>query len=278
MTAAARELDLAPATISAAVRKLETALGADLFERQGRDLAVTAVGERVRTRAREIFAAGRELVEEVHSEIGRASRLTVGVSDALPKLVAREFLRSSIVGEGVGPLRVREGSADVLIAELLAHRLDLVLTDEPVRLFPGLKLPIVSLGSSAVDFLAHPSLAAKLRPGFPASLDGAPVLLPSPRSALRRSLDRWFVTRGLYPRVIGEFDDPALLKVFAREGHGFLALPRVVSEEAIEENGFSVIGGAEGCEESFYAVTSRRGSRRETVEGVLAAARDLLSS
>ena len=278
VSAAARELGVAPATVSASVRGLERALGSELLERQGRDLVLTDLGDRVRVRARDIFSAGRDLLEDVRSESGRPARVTVGVSEALPKLVAREFLRATLQSPTTGTLRVRETNADVLIGELAAHRLDLVITDEPVRIPPGSQLTIVPLGVSPVGFFASPTLAKSLREEFPRSIAGAPALLPGPFTALRRSLDRWFATHNLHPEIVAEFDDPALSKVFAREGSGFVALPQVVSEEVIEENGFELCGVPEGCVETFYAVTSPRRSRRPEVDAVIEEAKEILAA
>ena len=204
--------------------------------------------------------------------------MTVGVSEALPKLVAREFLRSTLVSPTTGTLRVREANADTLIGELAAHRLDLVITDEPVRLPAGSRLTIHVLGKSAVSFFATPALAKELRAEFPRSLASAPALLPGPWTALRRSLDRWFATHDIHPRIVAEFDDPALSKVFAREGAGFVALPQVVSAEVIEENGFELCGEPEGCVETFYAVTSPRRSRRPEVDLVIEEAKEILAT
>jgi LysR family transcriptional activator of nhaA len=103
-----------------------------------------------------------------------------------------------------------------------------------------------------------PVLARRLKGRFPGNLDGAPALLPTQNCSLRRSLERWFQDRGVQPRVLGEFEDAALTKIVATEGHGFIAVPTIMASEAVERYGFTTIGKTPEVETQFFAITAER--------------------
>jgi LysR family transcriptional activator of nhaA len=188
--------------------------------------------------ADEIFGLGRELIEVVQGRApGRLWRLAVGIVDAVPKLVAHRLLEPAFArAEG---LRIvcHEDHAEPLLARLALHELDLVISDAPIG--PQVKVRGFShlLGECGVTAFAAPALAAAHRRGFPRSLDGAPALLPTENTALRRALDAWFEARGLRPRVVGEFEDSALLKVFGQPAERRLSHPAVqtITETARSE-------------------------------------------
>jgi LysR family transcriptional activator of nhaA len=222
---------------------------------------LTDAGHLVYGYAEEIFALGRELGESVRQRPGgRVRRLSIGVADSFPKIVTSEFLAP--VFEMADPVHVvcREGKLEDLLGQMAAHRLELVLADEPapsgaragVRTFQHL------LGASDTTFCAAAPLARRLRRGFPRSLHGAPVLMPAEGTSLRRALDSWFRDRQIEPRIVAECDDLALAKVFAAAGRGFLGLPTVAAAEAARYHGFEPIGRAPTCRTDFHAITAER--------------------
>ncbi|MBM4361899.1 MAG: LysR family transcriptional regulator, partial [Deltaproteobacteria bacterium] len=218
---AGRVLRLSHPTLSAQMHSLEDRLGEKLFVKQGRRLILTEMGRVVYRYAEEIFTLGRGLVDTVHGRAtGKPLRLTVGVVDALPKLVVAHLLEPALRLEQPVRLVCREASFDRLLAALAEHALDLVLSDAPVP--PGYPVRAFHylLGECGVTFFGTSALAAAYASDFPASLEGAPVLLPLPDLSLRRSLDEWFSRVGVRPRVVAEFEDSALLKVFGSEGRG----------------------------------------------------------
>jgi LysR family transcriptional regulator, transcriptional activator of nhaA len=152
----------------------------------------------------------------------------------------------------------REGKMEDLLAQLAAHRLDIVLTDEPASSSLKFKAFTHLLGESSVCFCAAPQLAARLRKGFPASLHDAPALLPTENTALRRCLEQWFQRQQIRPRVVAEFDDAALMKVLAVDGRGFAPIPEVVADEAIGRYKLQKVGATQECKEQFYAITAER--------------------
>lgn len=279
VTRAARKLSLAQPTISAQLRTLEASLGTKLLVKRGRGLALTENGRLVLGYADEIFALGRELQNAIRREsVDRALRLDVGVTDAVPKLVARELLRPTMQGEAAAHVVVREGKLDALVAELAMHRLDVVISDHRYTAPSSIRIHHHRLGECGVTFFAAPELAARLVDGFPNSLDGAPALLPAETTALRGAMESWFAARKIRPVVHGEFEDTALLKVFGSEGDGFLALPSVAVDEIVRSHGVEVIGHAPDCRESFFALTAQRKLEHPSVAALTRAAREELFS
>lgn len=274
---ASEKLMLAQPTISTQIKALETALGEKLFERRGRRLAMTQTGEMVYGYADEIFSLGRELLSALRQEDhARPLRLHVGVTDSLPKMVAYELLRPAFQIERPVQLICREGKIATLLSDLATHQLDVVLADTPGSPAASVKSFNHLLGQSQLVFLAAESLAEELRDGFPASLHGAPGLLPTSNVAMRLALDRWFAQQGVEPQIVAEVEDSALAKVFASEGLGFIAAPEVIAETVGRRYGLAQIGAAEGCAERYYAITVERRLKHPAVIAVSDSAREQL--
>ena len=256
---AAERLQVSAASISTQVRALESALGEPLFRRRGRTKVLTEAGRTALRYAEDIFSLGEELTSALRRPASPAiTRLHVGVTDTLPKLVTLRFLRPLLApGSGIR-LVCREGKVGDLLALLIAGRVDVVLTDEAAA--PDLRRRVCShtLGRSEISFCAAPPLAARMRRGFPGSLALAPALLPAAGTGLRAELDRWLSVRGLNVSSRAEFDDAALAKVAAAEGHGFIAVPAVVAADACARYGLEEVGRAKGSRVRFFALTIDR--------------------
>ena len=271
---ASAELRLAPPTLSAQIRRLEESLGAALFSREGRRLVLTDVGRVVQGYADEIFARGREMMDVVRERGGPASlTLAVGVSDALPKLVAWRLLQPALSAGREVRVICRDGRHERLLADLALHELDVVLSDAPasgarqVRAFNHL------LGECGVSFFAARPLAGRLKGRFPQSLDGAPFVAPTEGSALRHSLDAWFERRGVRPRIVGEIEDSALLKTFGEAGAGVFAVPSVVEREVVRQHQVRVVGRTGEIRERYYAISAERRLKHPAVVAMTDAAR-----
>ena len=279
LSVASKELMLSASTVSAQIHALEASLGARLFQRKGRRLVLTEVGQLAYGYADTIFSLGREFVNVVRERPSdRPLRLVVGVDEAVPKLVAREVLRPAFELAQPVHLICREGPMDQLLAELVNYRMDVILADEPARSTSKPRVFSHLLGDCGLSFFAARELAAKLRPDFPQSLHRAPALLSSDQSAMRRTLDRWFRTRGIEPIVRGEFDDSALTKVFGSDGLGFFVVPSVIAAEIGPRYSVEEIGAISECREQFYAISVERKLKHPAVVAITDAARTALSS
>ncbi|MFO0891155.1 MAG: transcriptional activator NhaR [Isosphaeraceae bacterium] len=274
IAAASKRLDVAPPTISAQLRDLERSLGERLFERVGRGLVLTDVGRVAFRHAEEMFLSGQALLDAVRGRsAGRPIQLVIGVADQLPKLVAYRLIKPALELPDPVQFRCRDGRTDLLIAELAIRSLDVVLSDTPIG--TGLRVRAFDhlLGECGVAVVGTESLAARHRPGFPGSLDGAPCLLPPRTTALRRELDRWFDDRGLRPEVRGEVDDSALLKVFGSAGEGLCFVPSVIEAEVCRQYSVKAIGRLDEVRERFYAISVERRLQHPAVLAITEAAR-----
>ena len=274
VASAAAKLRLAQPTISGQIHALEGSLGEKLFERAGRGLRPTEMGRVVFRYADEIFALGRELTESVKGHpTGRPLRLTVGVSDALPKLVAYRLIEPALALTQPVRLVVHEQSTERLLAALALHELDVVLTDRVAP--PGVSVRAYNhlLGDCEATLFAAPKLAAKYRRRFPLSLNGAPFLLPGETSTLRRALAQWFERHRIRPHIVGEFDDSTLIKVFGQAGKGIFAAPSIIESSVRNQYGVAVVGTLDRVRERFYAVSAERRLKHPAVIAITESAR-----
>lgn len=252
-------LHVTPSSVSIQIRQLERAFNAKLFKKQGRGLALTEMGHQVSGYAGEIFAKGRELMELVKGRpVGRPLELRVGVRDVMPKLVAYQLLKPALELDQPVRLVCQEGEMSQLISDLAIHKLDVVLSD--IALDPLYKVQAYShrLGESEVVIVGIGVLAKRYRRGFPSSLDGAPFLLPTESSVVRRQMERWFSDLNLAPRVCGEFADSAMMKIAGFSGLGLLAVPGIIEDDVRKIYGLRRVGIAVGVQEQFYAVSVER--------------------
>lgn len=271
---AADKLRLSQPTISTQVKMLEEALGERLFQRRGRSLVLTDVGRIVDRYADEIFTAGQELQETLKGRPSRGGpQLTVGVADVVPKLVVYRLLRP--VTEGGVPTQIacREGQPEELIAELAIHKLDVVISDATAPAHLRVKAFSHLLGESAMTFFAGPRLAGRLRRRFPQSLDGAPMLLPTSNTVLRRALEQWFRAEGVHPRVVGEFQDSALLTAFGQAGLAVFPSVTAIERDVCRHYGVGVVGRTPAVRERYYAISVERRITHPGVAAITSAAR-----
>lgn len=277
ITAASRKLSLSQSTVSAQLSKFEDNLGVQLFRRVGRNLEPTEMGNLVFRYADEIFSLGREMMDSLRGRpvLGPLS-LKVGIVDVIPKLVAQKLLQPT----GKLPEQVRlichEGKDDALLAELALHKLDVVLTDAPLRSGLSIKAYNHLLGECGVSFFGVEKLAKSLQGEFPKSLDEAPMLLPASMSTLRGMLDQWFDRLAIQPIMIGEFEDSALMKVFGQAGDGIFAAPTVIEKEVKQQYQVQVVGRTRDIREKFYAISVERIIRHPAVAAISEAAHQKL--
>ncbi len=256
---AAEKLHVSRPTISAQIAALESVLEQKLFQRGGRALTLTKAGQQVLSYAEEIFSLGQDLMSSVkHRPTARSLRVHLGIADALPKLATYRLIEPIFHLSQPVQVSCWETKLSDMLVELAAYRLDLVLADEPAS--SGVTANVFNhfLGECGVTFCAEPRLAARLRNGFPRSLNGAPALLPMANSGLRRSLEKWFHAKGVRPQLVGEIEDPAFVNILALHGLGFMSVPTIVAEENVTRFGFRTIGSTDECQQQFFAITSER--------------------
>jgi LysR family transcriptional activator of nhaA len=272
-TRAAERLGMAVQTVSAQVRELEQSLGHQLLKPAGRGVALTEAGEAAFQQAEQMFRIASQLPDAVHeAATAPRLRLAVGLSDGLSKLAAQALL-APVLHEPALRLLCHEGEFESLLAELALHKLDLVLAGQPAPPHPTLRLAGERLASSPVDWWGPAALVQPAaRQAFPQCLQQLPVLLPTGHSALRATLERWFEAEGLQPRVVGEFEDSALLAVFGARGLGVFPVSRLGADSIGPLRGLRLLGRCDEVREEVHAIHTRRGQQHPLVQRVLTAA------
>jgi LysR family transcriptional activator of nhaA len=256
---AAEKLRLSQPTISAQVRMLEQALGQKLFIKKGRTQLLSDVGRTVYRYADEIFGIGREMMETLEGRSpGRAMPLTVGIANAVPKLVAYRLLRPAIHQPDPVRLVCWEDDPEQLIAKLGTYTLDVVIANAPAPAYLPIKVFNHVLGESDIAFFAPTPVAQRLRRHFPESLRKAPMLMPTTNSPLRHALEDWFETREITPHVVGEFEDSALMKVFGRAAACVYPAPAAIADDVARFYGGRMVGKADAVRERYYVISAER--------------------
>jgi LysR family transcriptional activator of nhaA len=257
MARAAARLDMAVQTVSTQVRELERELGHTLLKQSGRGLTLTEAGVATMRQADQIFQLGEQLPAAIRDAISTPSiRLAVGISDGLPKLVVRRLLQP-VMQEPHLRLICHENGFEDMLGDLALHRLDVVLADRAAPPNPNLKLYSHSLGSSPVAWYAPAAFQAAARKGFPQSLANVPVLLPTGQAAVRARLDHWFERNAIRPRIVGEFEDSALLNTFGSSGMGVYPVATLMHEELVKNYDVKRVGQCD-VEEHFFAIGTEK--------------------
>ena len=272
---AGEQLHTTPQTLSGQIKLLEDWLGHKLFRKSGRNLELTDDGRVALGYADQIFTLGAELEAAVRETRGgqRVLDFRVGVADSVAKSVAYRLLEPALAVAEPVRLICSEGKFPDLLAQLALHRLDLVIADEPMSRRMSVKAFNHPLGSTAMSFFAAPQLKALLKGEFPQCLNGMPMLIQGAAASVRQQLEGWLTQHQIQPRIIGEFDDGALMTAFGREGRGVFMAPTVLEAETVEQFGVDVIGRTDELVEEFFAVSVERRITHPCVVAITDAAR-----
>lgn len=269
MSKAAERLDMAIQTISAQVHELEKSLGYLLFKPAGRGIALTEAGFTALEIADHMFSLGEKLPEILkEAAASPKSKITIGISDGLSKLVTRRLLDPIFQKKDV-QLVAHEGEFEDLLAELALHRLDIVLADRPAPNNKNLNVYSEELTRSSIAWYIPHQLISEVKHDFPECLNHIPVLLPTSHSTVRLSIDQWFIKNKVTPNIIGEFEDSALLKTFAVSGLGVFPAGQIIQKELEDTYQMKVLGNCSGIFEYFYAIRSEKKIQNPLVEAII---------
>lgn len=272
-------LHLTPQTISGQLSLLEKHLDEALFSRVGRNLELTETGRLVLSYADEIFSLGGELEEMLRNIPKDRPRIfKVGVADVVPKSIAYRLIAPALELPESVRIVCREGSIDSLLADLALHKVDMVIADGPIPSSINVRGFNHPLGDCGITFFATAKLARKLKGDFPKKLDSAPLLLPGEMTVVRNRVIEWLDGQHIYPRIVGEFDDSALMKAFGRTGTGVFIAPTPIAEEVKKQYGVVSIGETNKVREQFYAISVERKISHPAVAAITETAREWLST
>jgi len=275
VTRASELLHLAQPTISGQLKKLEDSLGEKLYDRVGRELVLTETGKTVFKYASEIFTLGQELQDVLKGQpSARLNKFTVGIPDVMPKLIAYRLIEP-VMKQFRDEIHFvcREGDQNDLLAQLATHDLDVVLSDAPAGSMVRVKAFNHLLGECGVGIFGSQELADQFKKNFPHSLANAAFFLPSEQTALRNSFDRWRMEQELPVRILGEFDDTALMKVFAEYEQGLTVAPLAIGQDLDTQYGLKLLGEIPGAQEQFYAISIERKLKHPAVRAMSEAAK-----
>lgn len=277
MAAAAELLHITPQTISGQIKQLESVVGQPLFIKSGRGLKISDTGRAVKTYTDEIFTLGLNLSEHIrNNQLGASAEMHVGIADSIPKLVACQ-LTMPVFGQAEHvKLVCTEGRLENLLAELVIHKLDLIISDHPIPSGYSVRAYNHPLGKTPVAFFSPRKWASRLTKGFPHSLDSAPMLIPSHNSPLRRRLDSWFEETGIVPSIIAEFDDSAMMKTFGEAELGVFPSPELIDNDISQHYRVKNIGRIDGVYEEYFIISPQRRLKQDAVKALVENGRSIL--
>lgn len=270
---AGEQLHVTPQSISTQMRQLESAIGRPLWRRAGRKLELTDTGHLVLDYAERLFSVGEALKDALRGRGQAGVPFRVGVTGSVVKVVAYRVIEPALQLQPRPRLLCREGRFNELLALLAVHELDLVLSDRAMPSAMNVRGFNHLLLEGGVTFLATAALARPLVAGFPASLNGAPMLLPSGDSAVRPRLDAWFDRLGIAPQVVADFDDTAVMKAFGQGGAGVFPMPTMVAAETAAQFKVIPVGRTDEVVYQLYAVSTERQITHPAVAAIRDAAR-----
>lgn len=271
---ACEQLNLTPQTISGQLSLLEQTYGVELFKRVGRQLELTEMGRIALPYAEQMFQLGSDLEAVLRAQPDEQQILfRVGVADVVPKSIVYRLIAPTM--ELNEPIRItcREDALERLLADLAIQRLDLVISDSPMPSHLDIKGYSQKLGECGVSFFATAALADAYGQDFPRGMQGAPLLIPGQQTVVRARLMRWFAEQNVQPKIVGEFDDSALMKAFGKSGSGIFIAPSVIADEVMEQYDVELIGQIDAVTESFYAISVERKVKHPGIVAITESAR-----
>jgi LysR family transcriptional activator of nhaA len=266
---AADRLGMAVQTVGTQVRELEHDLGYALLKPAGRGVALTEAGVVAMQQADLIFQLGEQLPNRVRDAVSAPTvRLAVGISDGLPKPAVRQLLEPAMQVPNLH-LLCQEDEFERLLGDLALHKLDVVLSDRAAPPNPNIKLYSHPMGSSNMVWYVPATLFPAEPYDLLSVLATLPILLPTGHTAVRLRLDQWFEQKGLRPRVVGEFEDSALLTTFGAGGMGAFPAVEMVHDALVAHYNVKKLGDCDGVQEHFFAIGTEKKVQHPLVQMLL---------
>lgn len=258
LTRAAQRLHVTPSAVSTQLRQLEDRLGHPLFERRGRELQLTEAGRIALDHADEIFRTGAELLATLKGRPGDdVPWLRVGSVATLSRNFQLQWLKPLIESPEVR-ITLHSGQPRELLAQLSAHTLDVVLSNEAVPRDMATGLISHRVAEQPLSLVSKKP-RGRVRPlRFPDDLEGMDMVLPGQGSAMRLAFDQRLASAGVRVNVVAEVDDMAMLRLFARESGALTLVPPVVVHDELASGRLVERLALPYLVERFYAITAHR--------------------
>ncbi len=254
---AANKLRLGQPTLSAQLKQFEETLGVQLFERQHKKLNLTEHGKVALDYSKNIFRMGSEMYEVLHDRLKPLKpSLHLGALDSVPKQIVLKLVKHAF---RISPCQITlsEGKSDELIRELSAHRMDLIVTNFLPSGIDAKGLTHKSIVKKNVAFYAAPKFKS-LKKGFPKSISGQPMILPTYDSRMRQDLDHWAKLNKIELNIVIESQDISVKKLMAISEMGLIPTATHTVSEQILRNELVEIGHLQGVHEELFLVSAQR--------------------
>lgn len=254
---AAEKLRIGQPTLSAQLKLFEDTIGVQLFERQHKKLILTEQGKVALEYSKNIFKMGSEMYEVLHDRLKPLRpALHIGSLDSVPKQIVLQLVKQAFK---ISPCQITlsEGASDHLLRELSTHRMDLMVSNflptgiDSKGLFPK------TIAKKNVAFYGDPKFK-NLRKGFPRSLSGQPMILPTYDSKLRYDIDHWAKVHEIELNIIAEGQDIATKKLMAIDGLGILPTATHTVTRQVFSGELTEIGQLQGVHEELFLITAQR--------------------
>lgn len=266
VTKAADALFLTPQTVTGQIKALEERMAGKLTKRNGRSIEPTELGQLVFKYADRMFGLSYEMLDIVNYSQLNNVLFDVGVADALSKRLVSKILMTTVPEDNSIHLRCFESTHEMLLEQLSQHKLDMILSDCPVDSSQSPGLFSKKLGESHMGFFSSGQLDNS---DYPAVLGQRKLLIPGSRTAMGRKVRQWFDHQGIQPNILGEFDDAALMKAFARyHPEAIFMAPLMYMNEMEQELSLQLVSRIEEIKEEYYVIFAERMIQHPAVKNV----------
>lgn len=253
-TKAAELLSISQPSLSHAIRQLEGELGVPLFEKTGRNTALTRFGEEFLACCRRTLSALDEGVASIKRSAKGEGLIRLGFlrvlgSSYIPEL-ASEFMKAN-------PHRniqftFHSGRTQELAEGLLNQNYDLVFSSKPSESFNLRSVPVTSQDLVLIVPKDHP-LAGQHRADLAETLS-YPFIGFSRDSGLREVIDGLYETAGALPRIVLETEEDQVIAGLVSQDFGISVVPYM---DLLLKLDLSILQiGYPSCRRDFFMVTS----------------------
>ncbi|KAB2824230.1 MULTISPECIES: transcriptional activator NhaR [Aliivibrio] len=268
VTKAAEALFLTPQTVTGQIKILEERLDGKLTKRNGRNVEPTELGQLVYKYADRMFGLSYEMLDIVNYSQQSNVLFDVGVADALSKRLVSKVLSTTVPEDASIHLRCFESTHELLLEQLSQHKLDMILSDCPVDSSQNSGLFSKKLGECSMSFFCSKESESI---NFPEVLEKKKLLIPGGRTSMGRKVIQWCDQQGITPNILGEFDDVALMKAFARESNAVFLAPTVYMNEADSDLTLHRIADVNDLKEEYYVIFAERMIQHPAVKSICSA-------
>jgi LysR family transcriptional regulator, transcriptional activator of nhaA len=268
IAAAAKALRVSQSSLSIQLKQLENFIDNPLFVRERKRLVLTEMGRTVLVYADEIHRLGSELLELTRKRVDpMIDHLHIGALDGVPKSVVTSLIEEAYRNDRC-MVTLTEGTREDIYRGLSEHRVDVVLAHCPPPMDPKHRIHARKIGKSPIVACSVDKFK-NLQPGFPHSLDGQPLILPTRHSMLRHQVDHFFKLNQLSLNCVLETEDASIRKRMAMSGLGVLILSDIAAENFLDGDQTVNFGQMDDLWEEYWLISATKKVEHPIVEKLM---------